>query len=56
MYIVLSTAYSLFMCQDENKSEDELVRYGYLNLLTNQCFVRSAQYYGLTKTNTKDKI
>ena len=49
------SAYSLFMCQDEdeNESEDELVRYGYLNLITNQCFVRSAQHYGLTKTKTK---
>ena len=46
------------MCQDEdeNESEDELVGNGYETLMTNQCFVRSAQYYGLTKTNTKDKI
>ena len=42
---------SLFICQDE----DELVRYGYLSLITNQCFVRSAQHYGLTKTKTETK-
>ena len=42
------------MCQDEdeNENEDELIAYGYLNLITNQGFVRSGQHYGLTKTKT----
>ena len=46
------------MCQDEdeNEHEHEPVRYGYLNIITNQTFVRSAQHYGLTKTKTNDNF